>query len=187
MTRLIPPLQRIVITGGPGAGKTALLNDLMARGHTVVKESARAIIQDRRCRGLDARPSPLQFAQDILQKDIEKYELTYPGARLAFFDRSIFDALGMLNEISPLSLTDLSNWIVQYPYHRTAFFLPPWREIYQNDEERDQTFAEAVDVYVFLKRWYIQCGFDIADVPALPVAERCNFVLKVIEKSDDEI
>ena len=40
-------MSRIVITGGPGAGKTALLLALQARGHTIVGDSPRAIIQDR--------------------------------------------------------------------------------------------------------------------------------------------
>jgi hypothetical protein len=64
---------RIVITGGPGAGKTALIAALAAAGHATVAESARAIIAERRARGLPPRPDPPAFAREILRRDIDKY------------------------------------------------------------------------------------------------------------------
>ena len=48
-------MSRIVITGAPGAGKTTLLLALQARGYTIVGDTARTIIQDRRRRGLSPR------------------------------------------------------------------------------------------------------------------------------------
>jgi len=35
--------------------------------------------------------------------------------------------------------------------------LPPWEVIYVNDAERDQSFAEAVDVHAKIVRWYGSC------------------------------
>src|SRR5688572_16313828 len=63
----------VLITGGPGVGKTTLLADLGARGHATVVESARAIIAERRARGQSPRPDPIAFAQEILRRDTEKY------------------------------------------------------------------------------------------------------------------
>src|SRR6266566_668853 len=54
-------MSRIVITGAPGAGKTMLLLALQARGYTIVGDTARTIIQDRRRRGLSPRPDPYTF------------------------------------------------------------------------------------------------------------------------------
>ena len=59
-------MSRIVITGGPGAGKTALLSALHARGYTIVGDSPRTIIQDRVRRGLSPRPERREFAQATL-------------------------------------------------------------------------------------------------------------------------
>ena len=64
---------RIVMTGGPGAGKTALLLALQARGYTIVGDTARAIIQDRRRRGLSPRPDAHEFVQEALRIDIDNY------------------------------------------------------------------------------------------------------------------
>ncbi|HYR86063.1 MAG TPA: AAA family ATPase [Terriglobia bacterium] len=49
------------MTGGPGAGKTTLLVALQARGHTIVGDTARTIIQDRHKRGLSQRPAAHEF------------------------------------------------------------------------------------------------------------------------------
>ncbi|HEX6707837.1 MAG TPA: AAA family ATPase [Albitalea sp.] len=56
--------RRIIVTGGPGAGKTALLAALAARGHVHVPETARAIIRDRKSRGLSPRPEPEIYTTD---------------------------------------------------------------------------------------------------------------------------
>ena len=66
-------MSRIVITGAPGAGKTTLLLALQARGYTIVGDSARTIIQDRRRRGLSPRPDQYAFAQEALRMDIENF------------------------------------------------------------------------------------------------------------------
>lgn len=62
----------LVLTGGPGGGKTSLLNALAARGYRTLPESARHIIQGRLAAGLSPRPDQIAFAQQILNADIEK-------------------------------------------------------------------------------------------------------------------
>jgi predicted ATPase len=84
---------RVVITGGPGAGKTALLSELGRRGFRTVGESARAIIVERRAAGLSPRPRPLTFAEEILRRDIEKYEHARNHHGWVFFDRGVVEAL----------------------------------------------------------------------------------------------
>src|SRR5215831_1817656 len=57
-------MPRVVVTGGPGVGKTTLLAQLHASGYTIVSESARAIISERRRRGQSPRPEPAEFARE---------------------------------------------------------------------------------------------------------------------------
>ena len=100
-------MSRIVITGAPGAGKTTLLLALQARGYTIVGDTARTIIQDRRRRGLSPRPDPYAFAQEALRMDIENFvrHAATPGA--VFFERGVLDALCGLDQITPLNESEL--------------------------------------------------------------------------------
>ena len=176
-------MPHVIVTGGPGAGKTTLLAELAAKGSATVEESARAIIAERLARGVSRRPDPLAFAQEILRRDIEKYLDQPRTSKWAFFDRGLIDALGMLHEASPLSPTELETKLASYPFHATAFVLPPWEAIYANDTERDQTFAEAVDVHARVLRWYRSCGYVLNEVPRLPVAQRAEHVLRTLAES----
>ena len=174
---------RVVITGGPGAGKTTLLRELERRGFATVEDTPRAIIRSRRALGLSPRPSPLEFAEQVLRRDVELYEQN-PGQALTFFDRGVPDALAMVADAAPERRAELVALAADYPYHPVVFVLPPWEEIYITDDERDHTFAHAVRVYESLVAWYQLCGHHVAPVPKLPVAERCDYVLSALDASN---
>jgi len=176
-------MRRVVFTGGPGAGKTALLCALRARGHVVVDETARAIIRSRLGCALSPRPPPLEFAQLVLQRDIEQYDQPLSTSEdVAFFDRGILDALCMLDHVTPLRDEELHAWVSRYPYHRQVFFLPPWEAIYTNDAERDQTFEEAVSAHHTLTEWYRRCRYEVVEVPRASIEERCAYVLRMLSQ-----
>jgi len=169
----------VVITGGPGAGKTTLLRELERRGFATVEDTPRAIIRSRRALGLSPRPSPLEFAEQVLRRDVELYEQNTGQAR-TFFDRGVPDALAMVADAAPERRAELVALAADYPYHPVVFVLPPWEEIYITDDERDHTFAHAVRVHESLVAWYQLCGYHVASVPKLPVAERCDYVLSAL-------
>ena len=149
-------------------------------GYAAVEESARTIIAERLARGASRRPDALAFAREILRRDIEKYLNQPRASKWVFFDRGLIDALGMLHEASPLSSIELESMLASYPFHATVFVLPPWEVIYTNDAERDQSFAEAIDVHAKVVQWYRSCGYVLKEVPRLPVAERAAHVLRTL-------
>src|SRR5262245_59877287 len=104
-------MSHVVLSGGPGACKTTLLLELAAMGYTTVAESARAIISDRLARGASRRPDPPAFARAILRRDIEKYLGQPQSSNWVFFDRGVIDALGMLQEVSPLPAGELQTML----------------------------------------------------------------------------
>ncbi len=176
-------MSRVVVTGGPGVGKTTLLLALQALGHTIVGDSPRTIIQDRRRHGLSPRPNAYEFAHETLQMDIANFELHAATQGHVFFERGVLDALCGLDAVTPLSQRELRMWLSKYRYSK-IFVLPPWKAIYVNDAERDHTFEHLESVNRITQEWYLRCGYPIIEVPRLPVAERCTFVLKELADGD---
>ena len=62
-----------------------------------------------------------------------------------------------------------------------VFFAPPWREIYVNDAERPQTFAEAQDLSAHIRRAYLDCGFRLVELVTGSVADRLGQVRNFVD------
>jgi len=172
---------RFVITGGPGAGKTTILNALAERGYIYVSESARAIIRERLARGLSPRPPLEQFGREILHMDIACYRETRVTEHPVFFDRGIVDALHMLDQQNAISPGQLEEYVQSFPYNEGVFLMPPWEEIYRTDSERDQTFSESVQVFEGLRKWYARCHYKTIEVPRTAIQQRADFILQTVE------
>jgi predicted ATPase len=175
--------RRVIVTGGPGSGKTALLTALAARGYPSRPDSARAIIQDRVRRGSSGRPAPAEFATAILRLDVEQYRRAPTDVAVVFFDRAIPDALCMLHDAGLLSLAEAGQRVLDFPYSRHVFVAPPWEAIYTTDSERDQPFADAVRVHRRASDWYMALGFELIELPRVAVDRRCDFVVERLETS----
>src|SRR5262245_27082004 len=116
---------RVVITGPPGAGKSTLLLELRARGYATMLDTPRAIIKERRAKGLSPRPAPPEFAEEVLRRDIEQYNRADPQA-VTFFERGVIDALGMVASTSPLRTQEVLQLASRFQYLSPAFVLPAW-------------------------------------------------------------
>src|SRR5215475_14089198 len=163
---------RFVITGGPGAGKTTILNALAERGYICAAESARAIIRERLASGFSPRPPLAQFGNEILQRDIARYLETRVTDHPVFFDRSIVDALGILDQQHAISLAEAEECIRSFPYNKIVLLMPPWEAIYRTDAERDQTFADSVQVCESLRIWYARWDYQTIEVPRITIDQR---------------
>jgi predicted ATPase len=65
----------------------------------------------------------------------------------------------------------------RFRYRRRVFVAPPWPEIYVNDAERKQDFAEAIRSYERVVDAYESCGYELVTLPKSTVDERVDFVL----------
>jgi predicted ATPase len=176
-------MPHIAITGGPGVGKTTLLRELANLGYRTVPESARAVIAERRAKGLPPRPEPAVFAREVYRRDADKYLSIPLSADWVFFDRSAVEALAMVHQAAPFPPGELQAQLSRFAFHPTVFVLPPWQAIYATDSERDHSFSHCERVHAGLGRWYAACGYRVHEVPCLPVRERAEYVLEVLASS----
>jgi predicted ATPase len=100
-------------------------------------------------------------------------------AERCFFDRGLPDLIGYLSHggrKAPDAWRAASRG-----YARTVFFAPPWRDIYVNDPERPQTFAEAQALSAHIRLAYRDCGFRLIDLEKASVGRRVQQVLHFID------
>jgi predicted ATPase len=169
----------IVITGGPGSGKTSLIEALAAGGHAVRPEAGRAIIKDQQAIGGRGLPwvDPALFAELMLAADLSGHAEALAGQGSVFFDRGLPDIAGYLT-LCGLPIPDgVERAARQLRYRRTVFIAPPWREIFTQDAERKQDFAESERTFAAMAAIYPRYGYVLAELPRASVHERVAFVL----------
>jgi predicted ATPase len=91
------------ITGGPGSGKSTLIEALGRRGFAHSIEAGRAIIQDQIAIDGPALPGrdPLAFAELMLSWELRSYRVAQSESGHVFFDRGVPDMVGYFQLLGP--------------------------------------------------------------------------------------
>jgi predicted ATPase len=177
--------QRIVIAGGPGSGKSTLLRALADTGEVCYEECSRVLIREQLATAgwLVPWADLSAFAQECGER--MRAQITDSARhRRCFFDRGLPDLIGYLKHggrSAPDEWRELSR-----AYSTTVFFAPPWREIYVNDAERPQSFAEASGLSMHIRRAYEGCGFRLVELIKSSVPERRRQILDYLAAQQHE-
>lgn len=170
---------RIVITGGPGSGKTTLIEALAAEGFAVEVEAGRAVIREQQAIGGEALPwaDRAAFAEAMLDHDLAAYERRATATEPVFFDRGMPDIVGYLDLCGLPVPTRIDAAARTKRYRRTVFIAPFWPDIFTQDAERRQDLDEALRTFEAMARTYPAYGYELIELPRMSVAERVAFVL----------
>ncbi|MGB5461899.1 MAG: AAA family ATPase [Aureibaculum sp.] len=170
---------KYVITGGPGTGKTTLIQELEKRNYKCTPEISRQVTLMARKKGIDYLflKDPLLFSKLLLEGREKQYlEAVNSDAPIVFFDRGIPDVHAYLNHFKTAYPDVYLKKSSLYRYDG-IFILPPWKDIYKNDQERFETYQSSVSIYNHLKEAYSMLDYDIIEVPYGKVQERTDFIL----------
>lgn len=167
----------IVLSGCSGGGKSTLLEELRQRGHAVVEEPRRRIVQEELASGGQALPwlDLRAFARRAMATALADRETMRDYSGLVFFDRGLVDAASAL-EVSGGEPVQAGP-AVEHRYDRRVFLTPPWPEIYSGDAERRHGLDAALEEYDRLEKLYPAFGYETIVLPKVSVAERADFVL----------
>ena len=171
-----------VFTGGPGAGKTSVIEALAAEGWTCMPEAGRQIIRDQMRVSGTALPwhGRARYAELMLAADLRRYDAAMAGSGPVFFDRGIPDVIGYLR-LEGLPVPDhMTGAATRLRYNDRAFIFPPWPEIYRQDAERRQTVELAERTNAAMADVYGELGYELIEVPTASVDERAAFVRHAI-------
>ncbi len=179
-------IRKYVITGGPGVGKTSVIDELARRGYCTVPEAARQIIQEQLLLPDGILPwKNLEKFQDLVldkQMDLqgdacERADKT--GHDLIFLDRGARDGIGYLeadNKSSYLMRVDIRCDAMQYD---SAFLLNPLLE-YRNDSERKEDAKTARRIHDAICKAYLDTDLPVFNVPVMSIEERVGFILNKV-------
>ena len=168
-----------VITGGPGVGKTTLLETFVRQGYPHVPEVAREIIREQMAQNGDALPwaNIPAYTRLMLSRSINSFQHHLTHDEILFFDRGIPDTLAYAHLTRQPVFPELQHASLNFRYNPHVFILPPWPEIYQTDTERKQTYQEVVATYDAMLTTYRQLDYTPIIVPQGTPEERAAFVI----------
>lgn len=171
---------RIVLTGGPCAGKTAVVEQLDKKGYNVIPEPARLLIEKYKKESPELLPhiskeNRILFAKAIEEETIKNYE----EHKVGYFDRSILDEIGYRN-LSNIEISEKLDSEAKNKRYDVIFHFPFWKEIYKKDEVRHESPEESEKIGECLYKTYVKYGYTPIIVPKTSIEERVNFILNKV-------
>lgn len=176
--------KRIVITGGPGSGKTSLIQHLEELGYLCLPEISREVTRRAQEDGIEQLflEDPIQFSQLLLKGRVEQFHSAnaFSGPYL-FYDRGLPDVTAYLDYLRTSYDQQFTETCFQHQYD-TVFLLPPWRDIYVQDNERYEPYAEAERIFHFLHEGYRGYKYNVHHVPVGSIDYRCSYILEKLKQ-----
>lgn len=175
--------KKIVITGGPGTGKTSIIDALKDRDFYCLPEISRQVTLEARKMGIEQLflTDPLLFSRKLLEGRVKQFENAKDGpGTWVFFDRGIPDTVAYMDYIGDQYPPIFEEYCKQMVYDQ-IFILPPWEEIYISDNERYENYDQALMIHEHLKQTYLRYGYELFEVPTGTVNERTDFILASIK------
>ncbi|MDH3698504.1 MAG: ATP-binding protein [Flavobacteriaceae bacterium] len=183
--------KRVVITGGPGTGKTSVIQQLTDEGFTCVPEIIRSMTEAAKLQdnANEVATNPLAFVDDPMAFNLKLLEgrtkqflnAIQHDQDLVFFDRGIPDVLAYMDYFNQKYSDDFVRACDMHRYD-LAIILPPWKEIYASDSSRLENFQEATEIHNHLLGTYNRFQYNPIFIPKGSVAERVSLILDLIKQ-----
>ena len=176
--------KKIVITGGPGTGKTSLINELIKRDYICLEEISRQVILDARKDGIEQLflTNPLLFSERLLQSRMKQFdEAKNSESSFVFLDRGVPDVLAYMdyaNEIYPNAFIEACHTC----RYDQVYVLAPWQDIFTSDNERYENFGQAVKIHEQLLNTYKKHKYNLIDIPFDTIENRVDYLLDTLKK-----
>lgn len=176
--------KRIVITGGPGSGKTALINYLEREGDPVMHEISREVTLEAQKQGIEQLflENPILFSEKLLEGRFNQFvEAKHCAAPILFYDRGMPDVTAYMDFLNIHYPEKFNDVCLQNRYNK-VFVLPPWEAIYQKDNERYESFEQAEKIFHYLRDSYQKYGYKVVQVPVGTIEDRVQFIFNKIKQ-----
>lgn len=171
-----------MITGGPGTGKTTIIDALIEKGYRCFPEISRQITLEAKKQGIEQLflERPVMFSELLLEGRKKQHQQAVKDqADIVFIDRGIPDILAYMHYIGDSYPSFFDQASKEHSYSK-VFVLPPWEEIYESDEARYENFEQAKLIFDHLIETYEKYGYNLIEIPRGTIAERIEFIFNEI-------
>ncbi|WP_299781488.1 ATP-binding protein [uncultured Formosa sp.] len=175
--------KKIVITGGPGTGKSSIIQELQKKGYSCLEEISRQVTLDARENGVEHMflTQPLLFSEHLLKgRESQFHEANTILKPFVFIDRGVHDVLAYMDFIGDVYPESFKNVCNSLAYDH-IFILKPWKEIYKSDAVRYESFEQALEIHECLVKTYEGFNYTLIDVPFDTVENRASYILNEIQ------
>tara|TARA_R110000823_G_scaffold223255_12_gene351441 strand:+ start:322 stop:909 length:588 start_codon:yes stop_codon:yes gene_type:complete len=170
----------VVLIGGPSSGKTTLIEKLKENGHVCYPEVSREVIKEAQEKGIEQLflEQPLLFSELLLEGRKKQFNLAkQEEVNIVFLDRGIPDVLAYMHYIGDSYPAFFDEACKEHIYTK-IFILPTWKEIYVSDDERYESYEQALLIQKNLVETYQNYGYELIEVPKDTVENRMHFLLQ---------
>jgi len=176
-------MKRYIVTGAPGAGKTAIIRQLEVDGFSVVEEAATDVIALWQAKGVAEPWTQPEFIDAIVSLQATRERRLVCGTDPQFHDRSVVCTAALADYLEfprPLSLDEeLQRVRAENVFQSRVLFLKNLGFITRT-EARRITYEETVRFERIHERTYLDLGFEITFIDAGSVLERVKQIKSVL-------
>lgn len=164
-----------VLTGGPCAGKTTTIDALAKRGHPVLAEPARLVIDEKLAAGktIEEIVSDPDWLPSVVRR-AHAQENELPRDELFFLDRAAPDSIAYYRHFNHEFDDELRSATAEKKY-RKVFLLDLID--FRNDAARHEDPEEAEILHRLIREAYEGLGYETIPVPVLDVEARADYIL----------
>ncbi len=173
--------RKVIISGGPGFGKTSIVDELESRNYKCMHEVSRSIIKEQLASDGDVLPwkNLTTFSRLLFERRVKQFE-NAPANQWVFFDRGLPDIIAYMGKDELEIPSSYMLKVEECNYCPLVFIVPPWKEIYKNDAERMEDYNTASELNDVISETYNLLGYETVILPKISVKERADFILKTL-------
>jgi predicted ATPase len=173
-----------ILTGAPGAGKTAILRLLEASGYLVVEEAATDVIALGNALGRAEPWHDHDFIDKVITLQRQRQaRVQAPAGAIVFFDRSPVCTLALSRYLgfttSRLLASEVGRAVTEGIYETAAFFIRN-QGFVQATAARRISFEDSLAFERVHEQAYRDLGFQLVEVPAGPLADRVALIQQTV-------